>query len=105
MPVISKALADPIRRKCLRALCIIFLGIASYFALRGVVPVAAGAAISAFIIAAAYWPLTRIRCPHCKQFPFKTWLNPGPLPLLCFVSQERCRNCGRDIFRNEAGSR
>jgi len=98
MFVIVKVLQDPIRKKCFRSILILCVGAVIYLGFHKIIPAVIGAPIAIAIIVSAYWPLAHMRCPHCGHFPFKAWLNAGPLPFLCFVSAERCRNCGEDIF-------
>lgn len=97
-PVVLKVLEDPIRKKCFRSVLILGIGAIVYLGFHSLIPPFIGAPAAIAVLFFAYWPLARMRCPHCGHFPFKTWLNVGPLPFLCFVPVERCRNCDEDIF-------
>jgi hypothetical protein len=51
----------------------------------------------ATVIATAYMPLARVRCQKCKKFPFKSVINIGGMPLLCFWPRQKCGHCGEDM--------
>jgi hypothetical protein len=52
----------------------------------------------AVLVGVVYFPLARIRCPHCKKFPFKNTINIGGLPFLCFWPNQKCDHCGHKII-------
>lgn len=91
-------MTNPIRRRCCRSLLVLVVGAAGYITLHDVVPPELGGVAAMVVVLLAYWPLARLRCPHCHQVPFRHWLNVGPLPLLCFASSQKCHACRHDIL-------